>query len=572
MKLKCRKVGLFWRFMILTSLLVFITACTVGINSTLHRRNESIGELITEVTMVSRLTDAFIEHSVFEDAVNGNEDSISVIKGELDNVISSTSVKYAYVLEQRADGQFYYVADGGEDAMVSGSLYDVDYDIIADVMKGTDYVAEEIDYYEEDGIYMISAYTGLKDASGQPYAVLGIDLDASAVKARINNAWMWVLYLLVIVMVVANIVAGFFINRIIKNIKTLCRKVVEINEADGDLTQRIAVTSGDEVELLSNALNELFGYIQTTVQGVKDSAIQLTGSTRTLEGLINKQNDNISSVAGVTEEMAASTEEISASLAQVSDNVAEASDSSDILFTEAENKKALAESIIHKVQELNQAVLNEKEVIMKETAVIVDEVSECVEGSKEVYHIQNLTDAILGIASQTNLLALNASIEAARAGDAGRGFAVVASEIQNLAEGSSRTAKDIQEVTANVINAVDKLRMESERMIRFINETTTSSYGRMTELSGNYHDDAKEFLITFEQITESMREFKENMNSIASTVRAVAIAVDENANGVSSVADTMTNMNADREGIATVMTTNESIVKKVNDTVAMFNV
>jgi methyl-accepting chemotaxis protein len=58
--------------------------------------------------------------------------------------------------------------------------------------------------------------------------------------------------------------------------------------------------------------------------------------------------------------------------------------------------------------------------------------------------IGEITRAVSRISDQTSLLALNAAIEAARAGDHGRGFAVVAEEVRALAEGSERSAHDVQ--------------------------------------------------------------------------------------------------------------------------------
>lgn len=346
MKLQCRKRGLFLRFMTLTSILVFIATCTVGVNSTLHRRTESINELITEVSMVSNLTDAFIDHEIFEKATTGDAASIHILKDNMDTIIERTKVKYAYVIEQREDGNFYYVADGGNAPVDSGERYDEDYEILSDVLNGTDYVADAMDYYDEDGIYVISAYTGLKDEAGNVYAVLGVDMDASEVKDRINKAWVWVFGLMASVMVFSAVMAAFFTRRIIKNMKILCNKILEINESNGDLTQKIQITSGDEIELLGDILNDLFDYIRGIVSNIKDNTTDLDNSTETLGGLIDNQNDAITNTAAVMEEMAAATEEISASLTQVTNNITDATESSEQLDSEARDKKELAADIV----------------------------------------------------------------------------------------------------------------------------------------------------------------------------------------------------------------------------------
>jgi methyl-accepting chemotaxis protein len=64
--------------------------------------------------------------------------------------------------------------------------------------------------------------------------------------------------------------------------------------------------------------------------------------------------------------------------------------------------------------------------------------------------IGEVVKAVARIADQTNLLALNAAIEAARAGQHGKGFAVVADEVRTLAETSEKSARDIQELIAQI--------------------------------------------------------------------------------------------------------------------------
>jgi methyl-accepting chemotaxis protein len=69
---------------------------------------------------------------------------------------------------------------------------------------------------------------------------------------------------------------------------------------------------------------------------------------------------------------------------------------------------------------------------------------------KQAASIGDIVKAVARIADQTNLLALNAAIEAARAGQHGKGFAVVADEVRTLAETSEKSAKQIQDLVAQI--------------------------------------------------------------------------------------------------------------------------
>ena len=69
---------------------------------------------------------------------------------------------------------------------------------------------------------------------------------------------------------------------------------------------------------------------------------------------------------------------------------------------------------------------------------------------------------ISDISSSTNLLALNASSEAARAGEAGKGFAVVATKVDNLANSTQDSLKELELVIERVQNNVKEITMQVE--------------------------------------------------------------------------------------------------------------
>ena len=188
-------------------------------------------------------------------------------------------------------------------------------------------------------------------------------------------------------------------------------------------------------------------------------------------------------------------------------------------------------------EKMHHDTITSKNTTSDKMVAIREELAAALEESRSVEKINDLTKDILDISSQTNLLSLNASIEAARAGEAGKGFAVVADEIRVLADSSGNTATNIQNISAQVTSAVEKLARNAEEIMNFVDNNVMADYDSFVEIVEQYKADAESINDILSDFSVSAKEINSTMGTIDSNLEGISNAVSECSEGIQSAAE-----------------------------------
>lgn len=289
--------------------------------------------------------------------------------------------------------------------------------------------------------------------------------------------------IIALVLLVGIVQLLYVANSIVNPIREAEECIIQISKGNLDISIDEKMRKRkDEIGSMSESLFVLKDKLKGTISDIQKVSEKLVSS----EGILERMVGEASVVTGQIEY---SVQIISDDAKKQYDDMNEASEHIDEIGN-------LISNIVGNVQHLEETSSemkndgNQSIEIMKHLDESNERTNNAIERINKQVHltydasirINDVIQMITSIGKQTVLLALNASIEAARAGEHGRGFSVVAEEISKLANQSSESTKEIDEI-------VLVLSTESEKMLEMMNEVlrdVEKQRGKLVETQGNF--------------------------------------------------------------------------------------
>jgi hypothetical protein len=219
-------------------------------------------------------------------------------------------------------------------------------------------------------------------------------------------------------------------------------------------------------------------------------------------------------------EISATMEEFSATASQIANHSHEVVDIAD----HTQHGTSSAASEVETLLEKMSAITSDNEASLKEI----------VELGRKSKEITKIMEIIGNIANQTKLIAFNAALEAASAGEAGKRFGVVAVEIRRLADSVVESTGDTEAKITEIIEAVHRLVIASEKGSKVIREGVDHSGRTMQMLSevvdGSVatSDAAKQISMSTQQqqiascqVVLALRDIQEGASQASSSIQQI---------------------------------------------------
>ncbi|CUI08337.1 methyl-accepting chemotaxis protein [Massilia antarctica] len=294
--------------------------------------------------------------------------------------------------------------------------------------------------------------------------------------------------------------------------------------AIGDLTGTVTITGSDAIGRMGEGLKTMVGNLRILLNNVQKAGIQVTTSATEIAASAKEQEATGIEQAQTSIEILSTTKEISANTTQLLKTMEDATAVADYTTSAT----AEAQQNLKRMDSTMQHMVSATDSINAKLAAL----------SEKASNINSVLITITKVADQTNILSLNAAIEAEKAGDAGRGFSVVATEIRRLADQTSVSTWDIEQMLKEMQSAVSASVMGMDKF----SEEIRRSVGEVR------------------QVGEQLSTVMDQVQKLAPQFDLVLQGMQSQAVGAAQISDTMMQLNdATQQTVESLKATSEAV-------------
>jgi methyl-accepting chemotaxis protein WspA len=310
--------------------------------------------------------------------------------------------------------------------------------------------------------------------------------------------------------------------------------------AAGDLTGKITVHGDDAIGQLADGLARMFDNLRGLINDVQKAGIQVTTSATEIAASAKQQEATGVEQAQTSVEILSTTKEISANITELVRTMEEATSVADYTT----HATADAQGNLQRMDGTMQTMVAATDSINAKLAAL----------SEKASNINSVLITITKVADQTNILSLNAAIEAEKAGEAGRGFSVVATEIRRLADQTSVSTWDIEQMLKEMQSAVsasvmgmDKFSEEIRRSVGEVRQVTNQLSGVM--------DQVQKLAPQFDQVLQGMQSQAVGAAQINETMMQLNDATQQTVESLKSTSEAVHQLQYAAGGLQTSVAT-----------------